>query len=57
MILKWSKNSNNKWDIRYLLIIAYMIGLAIGIHILNLLALPFIALIIYFKKYDNINFK
>ena len=29
-----------------------MLGLAIGIHILNLLALPFIALIIYFKKYD-----
>ena len=29
-----------------------MLGLAIGIHILNLLALPFIALIIYFKKYN-----
>ena len=29
-----------------------MLGLAIGIHILNLLTLPFILLIIYFKKYD-----
>ena len=52
MILKWAKLSKEKWDIRYLLLIAYMMGLAIGIHILNLLALPFIGLIIYFKKYD-----
>ena len=52
MILKWASHSNDKWDIRYLLLIAYMLGLAIGIHILNLLTLPFIALIIYFKKYD-----
>ncbi len=56
MILKWSSYSNDKWNIRYLLLIAYMLGLAIGIHILNLLALPFIALIIYFKKY-NFTFK
>ena len=53
MILKWSSYSNEKWNIRYLLLIAYMLGLAIGIHILNLLALPFIALIIYFKKYGS----
>ena len=37
---------------RYILIIAYMIGLATGLHLLNLLAIPFIALIIYFKKYE-----
>jgi len=52
MILKWSNYSNEKWNIRYLLLIAYMLGLAIGIHILNLLTLPFIALVIYFKKYN-----
>ena len=51
MILKWSNHSNKKWDVRYLLLIAYMLGLAIGIHILNLLTLPFVMLIIYFKKY------
>ena len=56
MILKWASLSKDSWNIRYLLLIAYMIGLAIGIHILNLLALPFIGLIIYFKKYDY-NFK
>ena len=55
MILKWSSLSKDNWNIRYLLLIAYMIGLAIGIHILNLLTLPFIGLIIYFKKYKNVS--
>jgi len=37
MILKWSRNGDKKWNIRYLLIIVYMLGLAIGVHLLNLL--------------------
>jgi len=52
LILKWSTNSGHPGNVRYILIIAYMFGLAIGIHLLNLLALPFIALIIYFNKYE-----
>ncbi|SVB13125.1 uncharacterized protein METZ01_LOCUS165979, partial [marine metagenome] len=52
LILQWSKNSGHSGNVRYILIIAYMFGLAIGIHLLNLLALPFIALIIYFTKYE-----
>ena len=52
IILKWNRSDNTSWQSRYLLLIAYMLGLAIGIHILNLLTLPFILLIIYFKKYD-----
>ena len=51
MILKWSRDANNSWNIKYLLIIVYMFGLAIGVHLLNLLTLPFVALIIYFKKF------
>ena len=51
MILKWNRNADDNWNIRYLLIIIYMFGLAIGIHLLNLLTLPFVALIIYFKKF------
>ncbi len=51
LILKWSKNHNKAGNYRYILMIAYMLGLATGIHLLNLLALPFIALIIYFKNY------
>jgi len=52
MILKWSRNHNKSWNLRYLLIIIYMLGLAIGVHLLNLLTLPFVMLIIYFKKFD-----
>ena len=51
MILKWNKKGDTNWNIRYLLIIIYMLGLAIGVHLLNLLTLPFVALIIYFKRF------
>lgn len=50
LILHWSERANEKGNERFILIIAYMVGLAIGVHLLNLLALPFIALIIYFQK-------
>ena len=52
LILAWSKHSGKSGNVRYILFIAYMLGLATGIHLLNLLTLPFIALIIFFKKYD-----
>ena len=52
LILKWSANFRNSTQIKYLILISYCIGLAIGIHLLNLLAIPFIALIIFFKL-DN----
>ncbi|MBC8479615.1 MAG: DUF2723 domain-containing protein [FCB group bacterium] len=52
LILKWSQNEGHSGNVRYILIIAYIFGLAIGIHLLNLLALPFIGMIIYYKKFD-----
>ena len=52
LILLWSEKADNNGNERYILIIAYMIGLATGVHLLNLLALPFLALIIYFRKFD-----
>ena len=54
LILKWSTNSGHPGNVRYVLIIAYMFGLAIGIHLLNLLALPFIALFVYFLSLIHI---
>ena len=51
LILQWSERADEKGHERYILIIAYMIGLATGLHLLNLLTLPFVALIIYFRKY------
>ena len=51
LILLWNEKADEKGHERYLLIIAYMIGLATGLHLLNLLAIPFVTLIIYFRKY------
>ena len=56
LILKWSKELEYGQQVKYLILIFYCMGLAIGIHLLNLLAIPFIALIIFFKyieKYDK----
>ncbi len=52
LVLHWSERADKAGNERYILIIAYMIGLATGLHLLNLLALPFIALIIYFRKQE-----
>ena len=45
---KTSATHPNRW----ILFICYMIGLSIGVHLLNLLAIPAIVFVIYFKKYD-----
>ncbi len=51
LILHWSERADEKGNERYILIIAYMLGLATGVHLLILLALPFIALIVYYRKF------
>ena len=51
LALLWSEKADEKGNERYILIIAYMIGLATGLHLLNLLTMPFVALLIYFKKF------
>ena len=50
-MLKWEDVSEQPHSIRWLVLIAFMIGLSIGVHLLNLLAIPAITLIFYFKKY------
>ncbi|MBN2354977.1 DUF2723 domain-containing protein, partial [candidate division KSB1 bacterium] len=52
-ILVWLEKSEQKGSERYLLIIAYLTGLAIGVHLLMILALPALALIVYFKRLDS----
>ena len=52
LILYWNENSNKKGNERFLLLISYVLGLATGIHLLNLLALPFMGMIFYFKRYS-----
>lgn len=51
-ILKWEDNANEPFANRWIIFIAYMIGLSIGVHLLNLLAIPAIVLVYYFKKYN-----
>lgn len=50
LIVRWADEADDPGSDRLLLIIAYFIGLAIGVHLLNILAIPAIALVIYFRK-------
>ena len=50
-ILKWEESTDPKHADRWMILIAYLMGLSIGVHLLNLLAIPAIALVYYFKKY------
>ena len=52
LILKWESVANEAKSDRYLIFIAYLMGLSIGVHLLNLLVIPAIALVYYFKKYE-----
>lgn len=55
--LKWDVISDPKEENRYMIFIAYLVGLSIGVHLLNLVAIPAMALIVYFKKYANPTWK
>ncbi len=50
LVLHWAERANESGSDRYILIIAYVLGLSTGVHLLNLLAIPFMAMIIYFRK-------
>lgn len=49
---KWEMRADEPGNERWLILIAYLMGLSIGVHLLNLLAIPAIAFIYYFRKYD-----
>lgn len=51
-ILKWESVTDEGGELRWILLIAYLMGLSIGVHLLNLLAIPAICFVYYFKKYD-----
>ena len=50
-ILKWENEADKPHANRWLILIAYLMGLSIGVHLLNLLAIPAIVLVYYYKKY------
>jgi hypothetical protein len=51
-ILKWEDVAHEKFANRWIILIAYLMGLSIGVHLLNLLAIPAIVFVYYFKKYE-----
>lgn len=52
-ILKWDLMEDESRANRWLILIAYMMGLSIGVHLLNLVTIPALGLIYYFKKYGS----
>lgn len=53
-ILKWEAHADEPRADKWIIFIAYVMGLSIGIHLLNLLVIPAIGLIIYFKRAKNV---
>lgn len=51
-ILKWEDVAHQSGSDRWLILIAYLMGLSIGVHLLNLLAIPAIVLVYYFRNYQ-----
>jgi len=56
-IFKWEEHADEQHAYRWLILIAYLMGLSIGVHLLNLLAIPAITFVYYFKKYPNPGWK
>ena len=57
LILKWEDHADEPHSDRWLVLIAYMTGLSIGVHLLNLLCLPAIVLVYCYRRFPNIELK
>lgn len=55
LVMRWLERSERPGNERYLLLIAYLIGLSLGVHLLALLAIFPVLMIVYFKRYE-VNF-
>ena len=56
-ITRWEREADEPHANRWIILIAYLIGLAVGVHLLNLLVIPAVVFIYYFKKFETINRK
>jgi MFS family permease/tetratricopeptide (TPR) repeat protein len=52
-ILKWESNADKQKSDNWILLIFFLMGLSIGVHLLNLLAIPAIVMVYYFKRYQS----
>ena len=57
LILKWENHADEPHSDRWLILIAYLTGLSIGVHLLNLLCIPAIVLVFYYKRFPNADLK
>ena len=53
LILKWEDIADRPHSDRYIILIAYVIGISIAVHLLNLLTIPALVLVYYFRKFSN----
>lgn len=56
-ILKWERVADEKHADRWLVLIAYLIGLSVGVHLLNLLCIPPIVMVWYFRRFPKANMR
>ena len=56
-ILKWEQVADEPQSFRWIIFIAFLIGLSIGVHLLNLLCIPAMVYVVYFKKWEKTTFK
>ena len=57
LMLKWEEQADEPHSTRWIVLIAYLMGLSIGVHILNLLTIPALVFIYYFRKYKSVTLK
>ena len=55
LILKWENRADQPHSDRYLILIAYIIGVSVAVHLLNLLCIPAIVLVFVYKKWPGMN--
>ncbi len=56
-VLKWEQVADDPKSTRWIIFIAFLIGLSIGVHLLNLLCVPAFVYVVYFKKWKKTSFK
>ena len=52
LMLRWEENATSPTSMRWIVLIAYLMGLSIGVHILNLLTIPALVMIYFFRRYQ-----
>ncbi len=57
LMLKWEEQADEPHSSRWIILIAYLMGLSIGVHILNLLSIPALVFIYYFRKSGRVTMK